>query len=61
MPLYKNVSKIGLTLPGVGHVAPGDEFNSDNESFAKLRAIELVEKKIKPKKIAKKSEIGSDE
>jgi len=61
MPLYKNVSKIGLVLPGVGLVSPDEEFESTNESFAKLKAIEIVKKKTKPKKIAKKSEAGSDE
>jgi hypothetical protein len=60
MPFYKNVSKIGLVLPDVGLVEPGDEFESTNEMFAKLRAIELV-KKEKPKKVAKKSDTGSDE
>ena len=61
MPLYKNVSKIGLVLPGVGLVSSGEEFESTNEGFIKLKAIELVKKEIKSKKVAKKSETVIDE
>jgi len=74
MPLYKNVSKIGLVISDVGLVNPGEEFESTNEELDELRAIKRVvkAKKVTKKKVTKKkadditveaseSDTGSDE